>query len=64
MEQSTGALTEAAARAARDGLAAIPIPEGRAAERGASSTARAAVFTEALLAAIHARLAELKNAAR
>jgi hypothetical protein len=64
MDLSIAQQTEAAARAARDRLAAAPIPAGRSAERGAAGTAREAIFAEALLAAIHARLEELKSAAR
>jgi hypothetical protein len=64
MDPSIAQQTEAAARAARDRLAASANPTGRSGERGASRTAREAIFAEALLAAIHARLEELKSAAR
>jgi hypothetical protein len=64
MEISTGALTEDAARLARNDLAATSISTGRPNERQAASIARAAAFEEALLGAIHARLAELKSATR
>jgi len=37
---------------------------GRGAEAAMTATARAALFTEALLAALHARLAEVKAAAK
>lgn len=64
MEPSIARKTEAAALLARDGLSATRISAGRPAERDAAAVARAALFEEALLNAIHARLAELKAATR
>jgi hypothetical protein len=64
MEPSIASKTQAAALAARDGLSATGISAGRPAEREAAGVARAALFEEALLNAIHARLAELKAASR
>lgn len=64
MESSVAGQTEAAALGARDGLGASRITTGRPVEQDAAALARAAVFEEALLNAIHARLAELKAATR
>jgi len=55
--------TDAASLAARDRLAALASAPGRD-ERGAARFATAAVFEEALLAALKARFAELRTAAR
>jgi hypothetical protein len=43
---------------------AVTSGAGRAAGAAMAATARAAIFTEALLAAEHARLAEIKAAAK
>lgn len=64
MEPSVASQTEAAALGARDGLGASRIATGRPVESDAAALARTALFEEALLNAIHARLAELKAAAR
>ncbi|MDQ2864655.1 MAG: hypothetical protein M3R51_00355 [Candidatus Eremiobacteraeota bacterium] len=39
-------------------------PGGRSLDAAMSATARAAIFNEALLGAVHARLAELKTVSR
>lgn len=63
METSSLTPTEAAALQARDALGKAAL-SGPAMERDAAAVARTAIFEEALLGAIHARLAELKAAAR
>ena len=64
MEHSIADQTESAAMLARDRLSATGITTGRPAERDAATVARTALFEEALLNAVHARLAELKAATR
>jgi hypothetical protein len=64
MESSIADQTEAAAIRARSRLSATRISTGRPAERDAATIAQAALFEEALLNAVRARLAELKAAAR
>jgi hypothetical protein len=64
MEQSIATQTEGAALSARDRLSGTGIAIGRPAEHDAAVIARTALFEEALLNAIHARLAELKAATR
>jgi hypothetical protein len=64
MELSIAEGTQAAALDARDRLSSARISTGRPLERDAAQVARAALFEEALLGALHARFAELKAAAR
>jgi hypothetical protein len=64
MEPSIASQTEATAILARDRLSATHISTGRPAERDAAVVARVAMFDEALLSAVHSRLAELKAATR
>ncbi len=63
MTIDTGANTEAAALAARDRLTE-QTRSGATTERGMAGIATTAIFEEALLAAIKARLAELKAIAK
>jgi hypothetical protein len=64
MEPSIAGQTEAAALLARDRLSAAELATGRPAERTAAAVAQSALFEEALLNAIRARLAELRAATR
>jgi hypothetical protein len=61
MELDIGSATIRTAAAARDALAATTRLVN---ERGMSTVARQALFTEALLGAIKARIAELKAVAK
>jgi hypothetical protein len=61
MQLEIGSGTEAAATAARASLAAAGAP---ATERGMAQVARRALFDEALLGALKARVAELKAVAK
>jgi len=60
---NVGTATEAAAAAARDRLTAQTLG-GAPSERGMAGIATTAIFEEALLAAIKARLGELKTVAK
>jgi len=64
MESSIADQTESAAILARNRLSATGISTRRPVERDAATVARTALFEEALLNAVHARLAELKAATR
>ena len=63
MQVDVGSLTEAAAAAARERLTA-QTRGGAPSERGMAAVAKTAIFEEALLAAIKARLSELKTVAK
>jgi hypothetical protein len=63
MEIDFTAPTESAALAARDRLDVLAKAPARD-ERGAARIAKAAIFEEALLGALKARLAELRTVAR
>jgi hypothetical protein len=63
MTIDTGAMTEAAALAARERLTE-QTRAGALSERGMAGIAKTAIFEEALLAAIKARLGELKAVAK
>ena len=60
MEISTAQQTEGAALAARDRIGALA-RSGGSMEAKMAAAARTAIFEEALLGAIHARLAEIKS---
>ena len=61
MDLDIGGPTTAAATAARDALAPSGRPVG---ERGMAAVAERAIFDEALLAALKARVAEVRTVAK
>lgn len=59
-----GSSRDALSQAARETATAQTRSGGSGADRAMADAARQAIFTEAILNAVHARLAEIKEAAR